>query len=173
MFLYRFKSSARLRIVFVAMALQLHDSSLGALTPTPIELCHYLIRCHNLIWFRVCMSAWSSGCNSSYSWIKITFGVILQKNTGQAGGSPGLDLNVEGAWKRGITGKGITTAIMDDGIDYLHPDLYNNFVSGFWLQSSAGLKFHITVKPWTVFLVISIYIHTQDKYNWLEFCLIS
>ena len=48
---------------------------------------------------------------------------------GQAGGKVGLDLNVQAAWDRGYTGKGITTAIMDDGIDYLHPDLFNNFVS--------------------------------------------
>ena len=28
----------------------------------------------------------------------------------------------------GFTGKNITTAIMDDGVDYTHPDLMNNFV---------------------------------------------
>lgn len=49
------------------------------------------------------------------------------KNTGQSGGIPGLDLNVEEAWAMGYTGKGVTTAIMDDGIDYLHEDLKNNY----------------------------------------------
>ncbi|XP_071484758.1 neuroendocrine convertase 2-like [Diadema antillarum] len=49
------------------------------------------------------------------------------KNVGQANGRPGLDLNVEEAWKAGYTGKGVTIAIMDDGIDYLHPDLAPNF----------------------------------------------
>jgi proprotein convertase subtilisin/kexin type 2 len=39
----------------------------------------------------------------------------LQKNTGQNGGKPKLDLNVEAAWAQGITGKNVTTAIMDDG----------------------------------------------------------
>jgi len=48
-------------------------------------------------------------------------------NTGQAGGVPKLDLNVEAAWARGFTGKGVTTAIMDDGVDYMHPDLYDHF----------------------------------------------
>jgi len=48
-------------------------------------------------------------------------------NTGQEGGVPKLDLNVEPAWALGFTGKGITTAIMDDGIDYMHPDIYDNF----------------------------------------------
>uniref|UniRef100_A0AC35TVK1 P/Homo B domain-containing protein n=1 Tax=Rhabditophanes sp. KR3021 TaxID=114890 RepID=A0AC35TVK1_9BILA len=49
------------------------------------------------------------------------------KNDGQGGGKKGLDLNVEAAWALGITGKNITTAIMDDGVDYMHPDLKNNF----------------------------------------------
>ncbi|VDN95318.1 unnamed protein product, partial [Brugia pahangi] len=48
-------------------------------------------------------------------------------NVGQANGKPRLDLNVEKAWVLGITGKNITTAIMDDGVDYMHPDLANNF----------------------------------------------
>ena len=29
----------------------------------------------------------------------------------------------------GYTGKNITTAIMDDGVDYTHPDLMNNYVT--------------------------------------------
>ncbi|CAK8694255.1 unnamed protein product [Clavelina lepadiformis] len=48
-------------------------------------------------------------------------------NTGQAGGTPGLDLNVQAAWNMGYTGKGVTVAIMDDGLDYLHPDLRDNY----------------------------------------------
>jgi proprotein convertase subtilisin/kexin type 2 len=49
------------------------------------------------------------------------------KNTGQNGGKPKLDLNVAQAWAQGITGKNITTAIMDDGVDYMHPDLIRNY----------------------------------------------
>lgn len=49
------------------------------------------------------------------------------KNTGQNGGKPKLDLNVLAAWAQGITGKNVTTAIMDDGVDYMHPDLFNNY----------------------------------------------
>lgn len=51
------------------------------------------------------------------------------KNTGQNGGKARLDLNVEAAWAQGITGKNVTTAIMDDGVDYMHPDLKDNYVS--------------------------------------------
>lgn len=51
------------------------------------------------------------------------------KNTGQNGGKPKLDLNVEAAWAQGVTGKNVTTAIMDDGVDYMHPDLKFNYVS--------------------------------------------
>jgi len=49
------------------------------------------------------------------------------KNTGQNGGKARLDLNVEAAWAQGVTGKNVTTAIMDDGVDYMHPDLFNNY----------------------------------------------
>ena len=51
------------------------------------------------------------------------------KNVGQNGGKPRLDLNVESAWAQGYTGKNVTTAIMDDGVDYMHPDLADNYVS--------------------------------------------
>lgn len=77
-------------------------------------------------------------------------------NTGQNGGKMRLDLNVQAAWDQGITGKNVTTAIMDDGeallyalkcdilfvhgfcvsllipgVDYMHPDLKFNYVSGY------------------------------------------
>jgi len=57
------------------------------------------------------------------SWLPL----LRQKNTGQNGGRPKLDLNVAAAWAQGVTGKNITTAIMDDGVDYMHPDLINNY----------------------------------------------
>uniref|UniRef100_A0A6Q2X6A4 Neuroendocrine convertase 2 n=1 Tax=Esox lucius TaxID=8010 RepID=A0A6Q2X6A4_ESOLU len=46
-------------------------------------------------------------------------------NTGQADGTPGLDLNVAEAWDLGYTGTGITIAIMDDGsYDFSSNDPY-------------------------------------------------
>ena len=39
------------------------------------------------------------------------------------------DMNIEGAWKRGYTGKNIVVTILDDGIERTHPDLMQNYVS--------------------------------------------
>uniref|UniRef100_A0A3Q3WM28 Neuroendocrine convertase 2 n=1 Tax=Mola mola TaxID=94237 RepID=A0A3Q3WM28_MOLML len=49
-------------------------------------------------------------------------------NTGQADGTPGLDLNVAEAWQLGYTGKGVTIAIMDDG-GYKNADASYDFSS--------------------------------------------
>ena len=38
-------------------------------------------------------------------------------------------MSVEGAWKEGITGKGIVVTILDDGLEKDHPDLSENYVS--------------------------------------------
>lgn len=38
-------------------------------------------------------------------------------------------MNIEGAWKRGYTGKNIVVTILDDGIERTHPDLMQNYVS--------------------------------------------
>lgn len=45
----------------------------------------------------------------------------------------GHDVNVTGLWYEGITGKGVVTAIVDDGLDYETEDLRENFnASGSW-----------------------------------------
>ena len=38
-----------------------------------------------------------------------------------------LDMNVEGAWKQGVTGRGVAVTILDDGIEKDHPDLIRNY----------------------------------------------
>ncbi|MBN3289825.1 PCSK5 convertase, partial [Polypterus senegalus] len=38
-------------------------------------------------------------------------------------------MNIEGAWKRGYTGKNVVVTILDDGIERNHPDLVQNFDS--------------------------------------------
>ena len=37
------------------------------------------------------------------------------------------DINVTSLWAVNITGKGVVTALIDDGLDYNHPDLRDNF----------------------------------------------
>ena len=39
----------------------------------------------------------------------------------------GLDMSVEGAWRKGVTGKGVVVSILDDGIEKDHPDLESNY----------------------------------------------
>lgn len=48
-------------------------------------------------------------------------------------------MNIEGAWKRGYTGKNIVVTILDDGIERTHPDLMQNYVSACCGQKSSIL----------------------------------
>ena len=38
-------------------------------------------------------------------------------------------MNVQGAWRKGVTGKGVVITILDDGIEKIHDDLKDNYVS--------------------------------------------
>ena len=38
------------------------------------------------------------------------------------------DLNVTGAWKMGYTGRGKVVTFLDDGLEFDHPDLRENYV---------------------------------------------
>ena len=51
-----------------------------------------------------------------------------------------MDLNVAAAWAQGVTGKNVTTAIMDDGVDYMHPDIIHNYVSIFFFTFTQPHK---------------------------------
>ncbi|KAK4324916.1 hypothetical protein Pmani_004476 [Petrolisthes manimaculis] len=37
------------------------------------------------------------------------------------------DLNVVGVWESGITGRGVTVCVIDDGLEWRHPDLRDNY----------------------------------------------
>lgn len=52
------------------------------------------------------------------------------KNTGQAQGTIGIDIDVETAWKY-ATGQGIKVAVIDDGVELNHPDLVQNLLPGY------------------------------------------
>ena len=47
-------------------------------------------------------------------------------NTGQNGGIPGEDANVVAAWDL-VTGEGVVLGVIDDGLQYDHPDLVDNY----------------------------------------------
>jgi len=57
--------------------------------------------------------------------VKLVFGFFFQNS----GSKDGFDMNVQQAWERGYTGKGVTVSILDDGIQTNHPDLLLNYVS--------------------------------------------
>jgi subtilisin-like proprotein convertase family protein len=48
------------------------------------------------------------------------------RNTGQAGGTVGIDINVLTAWDD-YTGTGIKIGVYDDGVEVTHPDLATNY----------------------------------------------
>lgn len=42
--------------------------------------------------------------------------------------SNGHDMNVERVWEQNIIGRGAVISILDDGIEYTHPDFEENYV---------------------------------------------
>lgn len=51
------------------------------------------------------------------------------KNTGQGGGTPGEDINVEPVWAT-FKGQGERIVLVDDGLELAHEDLQNNIAAG-------------------------------------------
>lgn len=40
-----------------------------------------------------------------------------------------VTMRVKEAWKKGYTGKGVVVTILDDGLEWDHPDIIKNYVS--------------------------------------------
>jgi subtilisin family serine protease len=53
------------------------------------------------------------------------------KNTGQNGGTAGIDIHAEAAWNITQGSANIKIAVIDEGVDLTHPDLQANLLSGF------------------------------------------
>eukprot|EP00092_Neocalanus_flemingeri_P010643 GFUD01011465.1.p1 GENE.GFUD01011465.1~~GFUD01011465.1.p1 ORF type:complete len:777 (+),score=122.67 GFUD01011465.1:174-2504(+) len=51
-----------------------------------------------------------------------------------------LDMNVEEAWDMGYSGKGVTVTILDDGVEWNHPDLKDNYVEAASYDINANDK---------------------------------
>ncbi|MGC9352717.1 MAG: S8 family peptidase [Mariniphaga sp.] len=59
------------------------------------------------------------------------------KNTGQYGGTPGIDINAEEAWNITTGSSNIRVAVFDHGFEMNHPDLQNN-VFGTGYDATTG-----------------------------------
>jgi len=52
----------------------------------------------------------------------------------------GLDVNIQGAWARGLTGEGVIIGIIDDGVQGEHPDLKDAFLKQYSWDYSKSLE---------------------------------
>ena len=58
------------------------------------------------------------------------------KNIGQLGGTSGIDIKICDAWQLS-TGNNIIAAVVDNGINLSHPDLFPNIYSLSWNSESG------------------------------------
>lgn len=58
-------------------------------------------------------------------------------NTGQGGGTPGVDVDALSAWPRSIGSASVVIAVIDVGVESTHPDLAANVISGADLTSNG------------------------------------
>lgn len=59
---------------------------------------------------------------------------LIQQDTRSNRNLPKLDLNVLPLYRLGITGRGIRVAVLDDGLEYTHDDLRNNYVCSLYFN---------------------------------------
>lgn len=60
------------------------------------------------------------------------------KNTGQSGGTSGIDINVESAWNITQGNPNIKVAVIDKGVELSHPDLAPNIIQGYSAVDTTG-----------------------------------
>jgi subtilisin family serine protease len=54
---------------------------------------------------------------------------LPQQDTRTRSDLPKLDLHVLPLYRQGVTGRGVRVVVLDDGIEYTHDDLKDNYVS--------------------------------------------
>ena len=59
-------------------------------------------------------------------------------NTGQEGGTAGIDINVEEAWTVVGNDATVRVAVIDEGVELNHPDLENTLVQGYSVSCGVG-----------------------------------
>ena len=76
---------------------------------------------------------------------------LLQQDTRSNKALPKLDLNVLPLYRLGVTGRGVRIAVLDDGLEYTHDDLRNNYVSAYFVH----LKLHPNIS-WEFSILFSV-----------------
>ena len=63
-------------------------------------------------------------------------------------------------WARGISGKGVVVAVLDDGLDHTNPDLKHNYVSigCSYLQGTHGILYQHSKDTMESILISAFYL---------------
>ena len=83
----------------------------------------------NVIWMQQQVKRWRFLRNIPYFSDPLFPDQWHLSNTGQHGGTPDEDVHIESVWDDGLSGEGIVIGIVDDGLQYDHPDLIDNYLS--------------------------------------------
>jgi len=81
----------------------------------------------DVIWFEQQIEKKRVKRNSRSAPVEITDPLFKDQWFLNHGARDGSDMNVQPAWKLGYTGKNVVVTILDDGIQYNHPDLKQNY----------------------------------------------
>jgi subtilisin family serine protease len=73
----------------------------------------------------------------TFQWHLINTGQIADPTRGMRG-LAGVDLNVTPVWERGVDGRGVTVAVLDNGVEIGHEDLRANIAHGLSVNYATG-----------------------------------